>query len=166
MSIGRGPKSSPPGSATRASPQRVSSGPRTTIDARICSTSSYGASGTMSGPTLMRRSCSAFAAGGVRTSPSTATVLVVELVAPDVLVGLTAGGMLVVVEVVVVLTAGATELVVVVVGPGGGGGGGPGGGGMLVVVDVVVVVVVATGGRMVVLVDVVVVVGPGGGGGP
>src|SRR5205823_12880532 len=39
--------------------QRVSRGPRTTIDARICSTSSYGASGTMSGPTRMRRSCSA-----------------------------------------------------------------------------------------------------------
>ena len=40
MSIGRGPKSSPPGSDTRARPSRASSGPSTTIDARIRSTSS------------------------------------------------------------------------------------------------------------------------------
>src|SRR5437667_393061 len=110
MSIGRGPKSSPPGSATRASPQRVSSGPRA-MPMR--------ATPTTSASDLPVRASSPFAAGGVRTSPSTTTVLVVELVAPDVLVGLTAGGMLVLVEVVVVLTAGAMELVVVVVGPGG-----------------------------------------------
>ena len=40
MSMGRGPKSSPPGMDTRAQPQRASSGPRTTTEARICSTSS------------------------------------------------------------------------------------------------------------------------------
>jgi hypothetical protein len=40
MSIGRGPKSSPPGSATRARPKRASSGPITTMEARIRSTSS------------------------------------------------------------------------------------------------------------------------------
>ena len=40
MSMGRGPKSSPPGSETRAQPQRVSRGPRTTTEARIFSTSS------------------------------------------------------------------------------------------------------------------------------
>ena len=46
--MGRGPKSSPPGRATRARPNRASSGPSTTIDARMRSTSSYGASGTIS----------------------------------------------------------------------------------------------------------------------
>ena len=45
MSIGRAPKSSPPGIESRTSPQRVSSGPRTLIDALIRSTSSYGATG-------------------------------------------------------------------------------------------------------------------------
>ena len=40
MSMGRGPKSSPPGIETRAQPQRVNRGPRTTTEARICSTSS------------------------------------------------------------------------------------------------------------------------------
>ena len=48
MSIGRAPKSSPPGIDRRTSPQRVSSGPSTLIEARIRSTSSYGASGTRS----------------------------------------------------------------------------------------------------------------------
>ncbi len=38
MSIGREPKSSPPGSATRASPHRASNGPSTPIDARMRST--------------------------------------------------------------------------------------------------------------------------------
>ena len=45
MSSLRLPMLSPPGSATRASPQRASSGPSTLIDARIRLTSSYGASG-------------------------------------------------------------------------------------------------------------------------
>ena len=49
MSSLRLPMLSPPGSATRASPQRASSGPSTLIDARIRLTSSYGASG-VSGP--------------------------------------------------------------------------------------------------------------------
>ena len=47
MSIGREPKSSPPGSDRRTCPQRVRSGPSTLIEARIRSTSSYGATGTM-----------------------------------------------------------------------------------------------------------------------
>ncbi len=45
MSTLRLPMRSPPGSATRASPQRASSGPSTLNDARIRATSSYGASG-------------------------------------------------------------------------------------------------------------------------
>ena len=45
MSSLRLPMLSPPGIATRASPQRASSGPSTLIDARIRVTSSYGASG-------------------------------------------------------------------------------------------------------------------------
>ena len=49
MSRRRLPMLSPPGSATRASPQRATSGPSTLIDARIRRTSSYGASG-WSGP--------------------------------------------------------------------------------------------------------------------
>ena len=48
MSIGRSPKSSPPGMAIRASPHRASSAPSRAVDARICSTSWYGASGMMS----------------------------------------------------------------------------------------------------------------------
>ena len=48
MSIGREPKSSPPGSDKRTWPQRVSSGPSTLIDARMRSTSSYGATGVRS----------------------------------------------------------------------------------------------------------------------
>ena len=40
MSMGRGPKSSPPGIDTWAQPHRVRSGPSTTTDARIFSTSS------------------------------------------------------------------------------------------------------------------------------
>src|SRR4051794_8715297 len=67
MSMGRGPKSSPPGNATRAWPKRASSGPRTTIDARIRSTSSYGATGsTSAGRTT------------VRASPSWSTVRPIE----------------------------------------------------------------------------------------
>ena len=45
MSTLRLPMLSPPGSATRASPQRASSGPSTLNDARMRVTSSYGASG-------------------------------------------------------------------------------------------------------------------------
>ena len=45
MSIGRLPKSSPPGSDSRTVPNRPSSGPSTLIEARIRSTSSYGATG-------------------------------------------------------------------------------------------------------------------------
>ena len=44
MSIGLGPKSSPPGSATLAFPYLASRGPNTTMEALIFSTSSYGAS--------------------------------------------------------------------------------------------------------------------------
>src|SRR5689334_8272162 len=44
-STGRKPIAHPPGSDTRASPQRASSGPSARIDARIVFTSSYGASG-------------------------------------------------------------------------------------------------------------------------
>ena len=40
MSIGRFPKSSPPGSDTLARPARASNGPSTTTEARIFSTSS------------------------------------------------------------------------------------------------------------------------------
>ncbi len=40
MSMGRGPKSSPPGIETVARPIRASRGPRTTTEARIFSTSS------------------------------------------------------------------------------------------------------------------------------
>ena len=40
MSIGRWPKSSPPGTDTRASPNRARSGPSTTMEARMRSTSS------------------------------------------------------------------------------------------------------------------------------
>src|SRR6516164_7353466 len=43
-STGRVPIAQPPGSETRASPKRASSGPSTRIDARIVLTSSYGAS--------------------------------------------------------------------------------------------------------------------------
>ena len=53
MSIGRDPKSSPPGIATRASPTDASNAPRTADDARKRSTSSYGASGTTSGPRMI-----------------------------------------------------------------------------------------------------------------
>ena len=55
MSIGRAPKSSPPGIDRRTRPKRVSSGPSTLIDARMRSTSSYGATGTRS-PSFVRRS--------------------------------------------------------------------------------------------------------------
>ena len=48
MSIGRLPKSSPPGSESVTRPQRPSNGPSTLIEARIRSTSSYGATGVMS----------------------------------------------------------------------------------------------------------------------
>ena len=48
MSMGRDPKSSPPGRATLASPHRASSAPRTRIEARIRRTRSIGASGTSS----------------------------------------------------------------------------------------------------------------------
>ena len=43
-STGRAPIAQPPGSETRASPKRASSGPSTRIEARIVLTSSYGAS--------------------------------------------------------------------------------------------------------------------------
>src|SRR5215210_1702717 len=56
-SIGREPMLSPPGIATRASPRLASSGPRTTIEARICRTSSYGASTDVtSEPSIVTRS--------------------------------------------------------------------------------------------------------------
>ena len=55
MSIGRAPKSSPPGIDRRTRPQRVSSGPSTLTDARMRSTSSYGATGVRS-PALVIRS--------------------------------------------------------------------------------------------------------------
>ena len=48
MSIGRLPKSSPPGSDNVTLPQRPSNGPSTLIEARIRSTNSYGATGVMS----------------------------------------------------------------------------------------------------------------------
>ena len=48
MLILRLPMLSPPGIATRASPQRASSGPSTLIDARMRETISYGASGSSS----------------------------------------------------------------------------------------------------------------------
>ena len=48
MSTLRLPMLSPPGSATRASPHRASSGPSTLNDARMRVTSSYGASGCRS----------------------------------------------------------------------------------------------------------------------
>ena len=66
MSIGRAPKSSPPGIDRRTRPQRVSSGPSTLIDARIRSTSSYGATGVRS-PSLRRRSRPS--TGGVTRMP-------------------------------------------------------------------------------------------------
>ena len=47
-SIGRAPKSSPPGIERRTRPHRVSSGPSTLIDALMRSTCSYGATGTRS----------------------------------------------------------------------------------------------------------------------
>ena len=55
MSIGRAPKSSPPGIDRRTRPHRVSSGPSTLIDARMRSTSSYGATGTSSPPLMHRQ---------------------------------------------------------------------------------------------------------------
>ena len=48
MSIGRAPKSSPPGIDRRTCPHRVRRGPSTLIDARIRSTNSYGATGVRS----------------------------------------------------------------------------------------------------------------------
>ncbi len=59
--IGRWPKSSPPGSAMFASPQRVSSGPSTTIDARIEANRCAGATGCRSwaSGTLIESSCCA-----------------------------------------------------------------------------------------------------------
>ncbi len=54
-STGRDPKSSPPGMDTQARPQLARRGPRTTIDARMRSTSSYGASGTISAGRRMWR---------------------------------------------------------------------------------------------------------------
>ena len=54
MSIGRDPKSSPPGSESRARPQRASSGPSTAVEARIRSTSSYGATGSTVGELVSR----------------------------------------------------------------------------------------------------------------
>ena len=56
MSTLRLPMRSPPGSATRASPHRAMSGPRTLNDARISETSSYGASGRSSAPASIRTS--------------------------------------------------------------------------------------------------------------
>ncbi len=50
MSIGRAPKSSPPGIDRVTSPQRVSSGPSTLTEARMRSASSYGATGTSRPP--------------------------------------------------------------------------------------------------------------------
>src|SRR5690554_2173371 len=46
-STGRAPMAQPPGSDTRASPQRATSGPSTRIDARMVLTSSYGATGSV-----------------------------------------------------------------------------------------------------------------------
>ena len=66
MSIGRAPKSSPPGIDRRTRPQRVSSGPSTLIDARIRSTSSYGATGVRS-PSLRQRQPARRPAPCVRT---------------------------------------------------------------------------------------------------
>ena len=43
--MGRAPMAQPPGSETRARPQRATSGPSTRLEARIVFTSSYGASG-------------------------------------------------------------------------------------------------------------------------
>ncbi len=53
ISMGRDPKSSPPGIATRARPILASNGPSTTIEARIRSTKLYGAIGSISLGTLM-----------------------------------------------------------------------------------------------------------------
>src|SRR5690242_2516430 len=43
--MGRAPMAQPPGSETRARPERATSGPRTRLEARMVLTSSYGASG-------------------------------------------------------------------------------------------------------------------------
>jgi hypothetical protein len=144
---------------------------------------------TTSASDLPVRASSPCAAGGVRTSPSTTTVLVVELGvepgAPDVLVVLTAGAMLVVGLSVVVgvvgdvvvglsvvggvvgLTDGVVVLVVVVVGPGDVVVGLSVVGGVVGLTDgvVVLVVVVGRGVTRGVVVLVVVVVGPVDGGG-
>jgi len=42
---GRAPMAHPPGNETRARPQRATSGPRTSVEARMVLTSSYDASG-------------------------------------------------------------------------------------------------------------------------
>ena len=54
-SIFREPMLHPPGMATRARPKRASSGPRTTIDARIRRTSSYGVSSPFAPEVSIRR---------------------------------------------------------------------------------------------------------------
>ena len=65
MSSLRLPMLSPPGMATRASPQRASNGPSTLIDARIRVTSSYGASACSGALASMRSS-----AGPVHSTPA------------------------------------------------------------------------------------------------
>ncbi len=53
-SIGRDPKSSPPGRESRARPQRASSGPSTAVEARIRRTRSVGATGSTVGGLVSR----------------------------------------------------------------------------------------------------------------
>ena len=74
MSSLRLPMLSPPGSATRASPQRASSGPSTLIDARILLTSSYGASGTRRADVSMCSSVGPAHSTSAPTARSTAII--------------------------------------------------------------------------------------------
>ena len=76
MSMGRDPKSSPPGSAIRTSPTRASRAPTTRIDARILLTTSSGASAEMSSGTvtvIVVPSTVQVAPTCVRTSPISET---------------------------------------------------------------------------------------------
>src|SRR5450432_3100403 len=69
-STGRVPMAQPPGSETRASPKRASSGPSTRIDARIVFTRSYGAS------RLVTRLASSATVASASTDCSAATPIV------------------------------------------------------------------------------------------
>src|SRR5258708_3082289 len=73
-SMGRAPIAQPPGSETRARPKRATRGPRTRTLARICFTSSYGASGRTLDPAATSTSGAATLTSRPRNRRSAAVV--------------------------------------------------------------------------------------------